>query len=177
MKHTHIQEIVRTESDTIKTQTVETITGIANTLQSSSIIFTNGVSSPSVLFGNDDADIVVPITVLPDKHTHDKSTLDITPVSAANKIVTRDTSGNIFSSGTSIANTGYKLITNEDIATLFQDISRPNITSINIDSNSPSGQNVIIGLQLEHTGSQVKLYRTYGWVCNCNRNWYCNCCC
>lgn len=177
MKHIHIQEIIRTESDTIKIQAIETINGISSTLQTGTVSVINDVSSPAVLFGDDDNDVIIPVTVLPDKHTHDQSTINITHTSANNKIVVRDTSGNIYSSGTSISNTGYKLINTNDIASLFQDINKPNITVTNINSNASDGQNVIIGLQLEHTGSQVKLYRTYGWVCNCNQNWYCKCCC
>ena len=177
MNYSHISEHIKNAVDEVTPSSSSTIDNEISELTNKKIQLTDGVTSDPVPLGSDNSDIVVHTEVDITKHKHTITTVKDGVIPEANTIVVRDSSGDIRSNGTSANSTGYILANGVDLSTLFIRKDNTNIEPVNIDVNSSSGQNVVTSLRLEKNGSQLRLYRSFGWVCNCNASWYCRCCC
>ena len=122
------------------------------------------------------SDAVINTAVNVSGHSHSISSIDGGIVAEANAVVVRDDAGNIISNGVDKINTGYKLINNNDLGSLFIEKGTTNIAISTTDTNSSNGQNSVTGLALVKSGGELKMIRTWGWVCQCNGNHHCGCC-
>lgn len=177
MNYSHISEHIKNAVDEVTPSSSATVDSEISELTNKKIQLTGGVTSDAVPLGDDNSDIVVHTEVDITKHKHTIATVKDGVVADPNTVVVRDATGDIRSSGSSAVVSGYMLANGADLSTLFIRKDNTNIEPINIDVNSSSGQNVVTSLRLEKSGSQLRLYRSFGWVCNCNASWYCRCCC